>query len=117
MLLNLKKSKLYIGITLIIQAISFVALFLITYSKKRSFATAFLAMGLIGGAVGAYLLYLQKLDDDIDYEDDFGDFLKRDYSAHENFDDADFDTVDEPDDNVDEIEIPIDESVDETEFS
>jgi hypothetical protein len=117
MLLDFKKSKLYIGITLVIQAISFIALFIMMYSKKSKYASAFLTLGLIEGAIGAYLLYMQKLEDDIDYEDDFGDFLKRDYGVDENFDDADFDTVDEPDDDNNEIVIPIDESVDETEFN
>lgn len=117
MLLDFKKSKLYIGITLVIQAISFITLFILLYSKKRRYATAFFALGIIGGAVGVYLLYMQKLEDETDYEDDFGDFLKREYGADENFDDADFDTVDEPDDDVNEIVIPIDESVDETEFN
>lgn len=117
MLLDFKKSKLYIGITLVIQAISFITLFIMLYSKKSKYATAFLTLGIIGGAVGAYLLYMQKLEDDIAYEDDFGDFLKREYDVDENFDDADFDTVDEPNDDNKEIVIPIDESVDENEFN
>lgn len=117
MLLVFKKSKLYIGITLVIQAISFISLFVMLYSKKRSYASAFLILGIIGGAIGAYLLYLQKLEDDLEYEDDFGEFLRRKYDVNECFEDADFDTVDEPEDDVNEILIPIDESVDETEFS
>lgn len=116
MLTVLKKTKLYIGITLIIQTISFISLFIMLYSKKRNFATAFLVLGIIGGAIGAYLLYLQKVEDDMEYEDDFGEFLRRKYEVNE-FDDGDFDTVDEPEDDVDEVPIPIDESVDETEFS
>ncbi len=117
MLMIFKKSKLYIGITLVIQAISFVSLFFMLYSKKRSFANAFLILGIIGGAVGAYLLYMQKTEDDLEFEDDFGEFLRRKYDANECFEDADFDTVDKPEDDFGEIVIPVDDSVDETEFS
>lgn len=117
MLLNFKKTKLYIGISLMIQAISFIALFIMLYTKKRSYSSAFLVLGVLGGAVGAYLLYLQKLEDDLEYEDNFDEFLRRKYDINDNFDDTDFETVDKPEDDMDEIEIPIDESVDETEFS
>lgn len=117
MLMIFKKSKLYIGITLVIQAISFISVFIMLYSKKRSFANVFLILGMIGGAVGAYLLYMQKIEDDFEYEDDFGEFLRRKYDANESFEDSDFDTVDKPEDDFSEIVIPVDDSVDETEFS
>lgn len=51
-----KNWKLITGITLLIEAVSFIVLFFMLYSKKKSLAATFLALGSIGGAAGAYLV-------------------------------------------------------------
>ncbi|MBE6610881.1 MAG: transmembrane protein 258 [Ruminococcaceae bacterium] len=52
------KNKFYIGITLLVQAFSLFAMFLMLCRKKKSLANAILAMAVIGSAVGTGLVYL-----------------------------------------------------------
>lgn len=72
-----KKTKLYVGVTLLVQAVSSLVMFFILLGKKKSVAGAFLALAAVSGAVGGYLLYDCKkdeeeycFDDDYDYEDE-----------------------------------------------
>lgn len=51
-----KKYRFYIGLTLLVQSASFVVLFFLLYSKKKSLANTFLALSAIGGLSGAYLV-------------------------------------------------------------
>ena len=57
-----KKSRLYIAIALLVQSIAFFVMFLILCAKKKSISAAFLAVAAMGGALGGYLLYKEKLD-------------------------------------------------------
>lgn len=59
----LKKTKFYVGITLIVQAVSFAAMFISLCRKKKSLANAILAIALAGGITGAVLLYLDSKDE------------------------------------------------------
>ena len=52
----LKKYRFHIGLTLLVQSASFVVLFFMLYSKKKSLANTFLALSAIGGIAGAYLV-------------------------------------------------------------
>ena len=52
----LKKTRLYVAIALVVQAVSFAAMFIILCAKKKSIAYAFLALAALEGAAGAYLL-------------------------------------------------------------
>lgn len=52
----LKKYRFHIGLTLLVQSASFVILFFLLYSKKKSLANTFLALSAIGGITGAYLV-------------------------------------------------------------
>ncbi len=78
----IKKTRLYVGIALIVQAISFVFMFLILCAKKKSIAAAFLAVAAMEGLCGAYLLYQEKeelraeaeFDPSIYFEDEDFDF-------------------------------------------
>ena len=82
----IKKTRLYVGISLIVQAFSFLIMFLILCTKKKSIAAAFLAVAAMEGACGAYLLYQEKSDralDDADF--DSSDFFAEDDF---NFDDS-----------------------------
>ncbi|MBQ2119245.1 MAG: hypothetical protein II192_09320 [Clostridia bacterium] len=71
----MKKTRLYVGITLLVQAVSFVIMFIILAAKKKSLAAAFLAVAAMEGAAGGYLLW-QYRQDEKEYEAQFGeDFL------------------------------------------
>ena len=77
----IKKTRLYVGISLVVQAFSCLIMFLILCTKKKSIAAAFLAVAAMNGVAGAYLLYQHKAEiednDDFDYsryfdsDDDF----------------------------------------------
>ena len=60
----MKKTRLYVGITLIVQAISFVFMFILLCAKKKSISAAFLAVSAMGGGAAAYLFYQLKEEND-----------------------------------------------------
>ncbi len=59
----LKKTKFYVGITLIIQSFSFIGLFIALCRKKKNVAGVILAIAAVGGITGAVLLYLDSKDE------------------------------------------------------
>ena len=80
----MKKTRLYVGIALVVQAVSFAIMFIILCAKKKSIAAAFLAVAAMEGCAGGYLLWqykedMKELDGDFgadffgDDEFDFGD--------------------------------------------
>ena len=85
----MKKTRLYVGITLIVQAISFVFMFILLCAKKKSIAAAFLAVAAMEGCAGGYLLWQYKQDlNEIDegfgtdfFGDEEFDFDEDDFSA------------------------------------
>lgn len=76
----MKKTKMIIGISLIVQSITFFILFLIYWNKKRSLAKTFAAFSAAGGVVGAICLVSElkkknccnKVDEE-DIDEDFAD--------------------------------------------
>ena len=62
-----KKTKLYVGISLLVQAVSSVVMFFILLGKKKSIAGAFLALAAVSGAAGGYLLYDCKQDEELSF--------------------------------------------------
>ena len=99
----MKKTRLYVGITLIVQAISFVFMFILLCAKKKSIAAAFLAVATMEGCAGAYLLWQYKQDlNEID--DGFG----ADFFGDEEFD-FDEDAVNADLCCEDEADIPADD--------
>ena len=52
-----KKSKICVGIALLVQSVSSVVMFFVLLGKKKSIAGAFLALAALSGAAGGYLLY------------------------------------------------------------
>ncbi|HOJ47448.1 MAG TPA: hypothetical protein PLD48_01080 [Bacillota bacterium] len=52
----MKKTKMIIGISLLVQSLTFFILFLIYWNKKRSLAKTFAAFSAAGGVVGAICL-------------------------------------------------------------
>ena len=62
-----KKTKLYVGISLLVQAVCSVVMFFILLGKKKSVAGAFLALAAVSGAAGGYLLYDCKQDEELSF--------------------------------------------------
>lgn len=62
-----KKTKLYVGVSLLVQAVTSVVMFFILLGKKKSIAGAFLALAAVSGAAGGYLLYDCKKDEDLSF--------------------------------------------------
>ena len=70
----LKKSRLIVAVTLLVQSFTFFALFCILWAKKKSLAGAFLAVAAMGGATGAYLVTQMKkeiAETSVEFDDDF----------------------------------------------
>ena len=107
-----KDSKLIIGISLVIQAIAFLVTGLISFGKRRSEACADVAVATIFAAAGAYLIALERIEDNYIYGDFSHHFGDADFEDDEE-DDGDFEIVNE---KPNKIEIPIDETVKESEF-
>ena len=103
----LKRSRLFVGISLVVQAISFFCMFLILWAKKKSVASAFLALSAAEGAAGAYLLYQLKAEQEEQF--DPNDYL-------DEYDEFDLDDSMITDEAPEIIEIPVDESATEEEF-
>ena len=82
----LKKSKLMLAVSLLVQSFTLFVLFLILCVKKRSIAAAFLGVAAMEGAAGAYLFHQVKEELE---EDDFdpSDYLDEDLFPE---DDEDF---------------------------
>lgn len=121
-----KKSKLYIGISLIVQAVSFLILFFSFRNKKKSLAATFFVTALTGGIIGGLCLYshsrdeakyrrMKIIDDAYQQDDDETDAFSEDNTAFEDGTDAagdisitfdDIDLIPEEDDETEpEIEI------------
>ncbi len=72
----LKKTKLYVCVSLLVQAVSAIFMFFILLGKKKSLANAFMALATVCGAAGAYLLYDCKMDEEhffgtVDFDEDY----------------------------------------------
>ena len=73
-----KKTKLYVGVALVVNALTSFITFIILLCKKKSSAGAFLAFSAMSGAAGAYLLYdcqaeFNFCDCDFNFDDDVCD--------------------------------------------
>ena len=62
-----KKTKLFVGISLLVQAVSSIVMFFILLAKKKSIAGAFLALAALSGAAGGFLLYDCKKDEELSF--------------------------------------------------
>lgn len=79
----MKKLKPILGISLIVQSISFLVLCLINLEKKKSLAAVFGIFSAVGGVAGTALLVSSRNDNKME-EDFFGD---EDFFFGEDFDD------------------------------
>ena len=60
-----KKTKLYVSVSLLVQAVSALFMFFILLGKKKSLSGAFMALAVACGVSGAYLLYDCKKDEEL----------------------------------------------------
>lgn len=111
----IRKSRLFVGIALVVQAVSFVALFLIFAARKRSLAAGFLAVAALEGTAGTYLLWQYK--EEARSKDTLGDL------CNDSFFDDDFDLDEsmlksdlESDEDIEAGAIPVDEDASEDDF-
>jgi hypothetical protein len=62
-----KKTKLFVGISLLVQAASAIVMFIFLIAKKKSIAGAFLALAALSGAAGGYRLCDCKKDEELSF--------------------------------------------------
>ena len=62
-----KKTKLFVGVSLLVQAVTAVVMFFILLGKKKSIAGAFLALAALTGAAGGYILYDCKKEEELSF--------------------------------------------------
>ena len=74
----MKNTKVYVGISMIVQAFSCLIMFFILCTKKKSIASAFLAVAAMNGVAGAYLLYQHRLEQKGEESDSSDCFLDED---------------------------------------
>lgn len=98
-----KKTRFYVGLTLLVQSFTFFAMFIMLFTKKRSVTGALLAIASAGGIIGTYLIYRQL-------SDSMSEQLK---TAVEDLCDDSEEPAAEPEP---EVVIPVDDTVDENEF-
>lgn len=108
----IKKTRFYVGISLVVQAFSFLIMFLILCTKKKSIAAAFLAVAAMEGVCGAYLLYQEK------EENAQAEFNAEDYFASDdfNFDDSMINADIYGTDGELNDDVPVDEEASEADF-
>ncbi|MBE6574225.1 MAG: hypothetical protein E7652_07515 [Ruminococcaceae bacterium] len=97
----LKKTKLFIGIAFLVQAVTFLTIFIVLWAKKKSISKTFLVIGLLGGVTGT-VLTVKALKEDKQF--------KAMLAAVEGI--YDFDE----NDAADEIEVLIDDTAKEADF-
>lgn len=113
-----KKSRFFVGISLMVQALSCLVLFIILCVKKKSISVAFLALATMEAAAGTYLLYEEKQEWDeemafdnylVDEFPDFDESIIESDLRHGKDDDEMYEEA--------EITIPKEDSVSEEEFN
>ena len=118
----LKRSKLVLAVSLLVQSFTLFVLFLFLCVKKKSIAAAFLAVSAMEGAAGAYLF--RQVKEELEENDfDPSDYLDEDF-----FEDTELDIDEEmlssdlahgTDDHgtaPERCEIPLDDTGSEDEF-
>lgn len=97
---KIRRTKVYIGIVLTVQAITFAVMFLALMISKKSFVKAVFSVATISGLCGMYLLLKDAKER---REEELAAFMEEDWT--------------EADDSYPEdMEIPVDDDVDEGEF-
>ncbi len=97
----LKKTKFFVGLTLLVQSLTFLTIFVILWAKQKSLWKTFLAIGLAGGVAGTLMTYKAIKEDkqfkammaavdnlcdyDTDYSDDDFEIMTDDTASEEDF--------------------------------
>jgi hypothetical protein len=114
-----RRTRLIVAVGLIVQAVSFFAMFIILCAKKKSISAAFLAVATLEGAAGAYLLWQVKREEEDEvfgnFMDDDDDFMD-DIDLDESMLNADLNSEDDFSD-ISVADIPKDEDASEEEFN
>ena len=96
------KSKFYIGICLLIQCVSFVILFFTQMKKRKSLATALLAVAAISGVVGVRLIRAGAKEEE--EKNEMLDVLREDFFEVDDEDDDEDLVFDTEDDEISIVE-------------
>ena len=111
----IKKTRLYVGISLVVQAFSCLFMFLILCTKKKSIAAAFLSVAAMNGVAGAYLLYQHKAE--LEEEENFDPSRYFDVDDDFTFDDSMINSdVYGSDDGDVSFDVPTDDEATEADF-
>ena len=99
----LKKTRFYVGLTLIVQALTFIALSIVLFVKqKKNYAGLLLGFGAAGGIAGAVLIYkqirrvieddriLEAMDELLDEEDDYRPYNRREVPVDDTANESEF---------------------------
>ena len=82
----LKKTKFFVGISLLVQSFAFLTVFVILWAKKKSLWKTFLIIGLAGGVAGTMMTYkaikedkqfkamMAAVDTLCDYDDNYDNY-------------------------------------------
>ena len=98
----LKKTKFFIGLSLLVQSVTFLTIFVILWAKQKSLWRTFLIIGLAGGVAGTLLTYraikedkqfkamMAAVDNLCDYDeeyedDDYFEIMTDDTASEEDF--------------------------------
>ena len=91
----MKKLKPILGISLLVQSVTFFVLCMVNLEKKKNLAKAFGLFSVLGGAAGAYLLVSEyknrkaALSDD--FSDDYFDEIFDEYDENDMIEEDDID--------------------------
>ena len=69
-----KKAKLPAAVALLVQSVTFFALFLVLWAKKKSLASTFLAVAAMGGALSGCLIWQMRkeiAETSVEFDDEF----------------------------------------------
>ncbi len=99
----LKKTRFYVGLTLIVQSISFIVLSIILFVKqKRNYAGLMLGFGAAGGIAGVVMIYkqikrvidddriLEAMDELLDESDNYKPYQRREIPIDDTASEAEF---------------------------
>lgn len=110
----MKNWKMIAGVALLVQAVSFVVLFVMLYQKKKSLANTFLAIGTAGGLAGSVLVLKEMKDQVAAREKAAMDACTFDEDDDDMFDECAFCYGDCDTCELDDVVEEIDDSVEET---
>ena len=99
----LEKTRFYVGLTLIVQSLSFIALSIVLFAKqKKNYAGLLLGFGVAGGIAGSVLIFkqirrvieddriLEAMDELLDEDEDYKPYHRREVPVDDTASEAEF---------------------------